>query len=207
MARIGITGGIGSGKSTVSRYLESKGFLVLDADRIARELTGPGAPLTRELAVRFGDGILDEAGELDRARLAAIVFADPYKKQVLEQLLHGQILDEIRYRLQTAGDRLAFVDAALLLEAGWAPFFDSVWVVTADREERIRRVTERDGWTAADIEARMRNQMPDEERLARADRVLWNTGNKEMLYRQVDELLNEWDPTLLCVDGSRKESL
>lgn len=207
MARIGITGGIGSGKSTVSRYLESKGFLVLDADRIARELTGPGEPLVRELAVRFGKGILDDAGKLDRTRLAAIVFSDPEKKNELEQLLHGRIMESIQNQLDAAGSQLSFVDAALLLEAGWAPFFDAVWVVTADREERIRRVIKRDGWTAADVEARMRNQMPEEERLLRADRILWNTNDKEMLYMQVDQLLNEWVPTPDLDGGPRKELL
>jgi len=204
MKIIGLTGGIGSGKSTVSNYLTEKGYHVLDADQIAREIVLPGSEMLIRLTAAFGDEIINEDGTLNRKKLAAIVFSDPEKKKTLDGLMHTEILELIherilRYRekaetVAAKGDpgkkyRVIFIDAPLLFETGLDKNVSEVWVIDADDETRIKRIMERDGLEREEILSRINSQMPRDEKNRRADVILDNTGDQESLYRQIDMLL------------------
>ena len=196
MKTIGLTGGIGTGKSTVSRYLTTKGYKIIDADRIAREVVEPGKPALAQLAERFGGEILLEDGSLDRRKLAQLAFATKEGKNALDEITHGAIfarIDELqeqyRRELETTADAVIFLDAPLLLETGLDRKCDGVWVVDVPDDIRVERVKLRDGLSEEEIRARMRNQMSREEKISKADAVLDNSGELEDLYRQVDRLL------------------
>ena len=188
---IGLTGGIGSGKSTVSRYLMDLGWPVVDSDLIAHQVTEKGSPTVDELAEALGGEILREDGSLDRAKTAEICFNDPAKKEILNRIVWGA-MDEISDRQTEEGlaeKGLVFWDIPLLFESGSDKGCDAVWVVHADEEIRIARVMARDGADRDQVLARIRNQMSEEERCERADVVLDNSGSREELLRQVDEAL------------------
>jgi dephospho-CoA kinase len=192
MKRIGITGGIGSGKTTVSQYLMDKGYTVIDADKVARELVDKGSPALLELVRAFGGQILTKEGELDRKSLAAIAFTDPDQKRQLDQVMHPRILERIESLIKDmSGAEVVFVDAALIFEAGWDKCFDQIWLVDANEEIRIDRIRARDELTREQVLERMNAQLDSFERRQRADRVLWNEGSKEALREQVEGLLNE----------------
>lgn len=199
---LGLTGGIGTGKSTAARYLVSKGLIHIDADAISRKLTekvpGEANPVLEEIGIAFdgadpdGSGVLREDGSLDRKKMAEIVFADPDKKQMLEDILFRHIIAEIRRRIDAAGEGdLILLDVPLLFESGLDCLCDKVTTVTADETVRVQRVMERDGCSEEDVRARIRNQMPEEEKTARADFVLNNSGAREELHEQIDRILAE----------------
>ena len=190
MKIIGLTGGIGSGKSTVSDYLISKGYYVLDADRIAREIVLPGSEMLIELKAIFGAEIILEDGSLDRKKLGEIVFSDTEKKKMLDKLMHTRILEMIHERiLQYREGKVIFIDAPLLFETGLDRSVSEVWVIDAEDEIRIRRIMERDGLKREDILKRIRSQMGRDEKNRRADAVLDNSGDVKALYQQIDKLL------------------
>jgi len=190
MKRIGITGGIGSGKTTVSNYLLERGYIVIDADKVARELVEKGSPVLFELTRTFGEHILTAEGDLDRKALAAIAFSDPVKKHQLDKVMHHRILERIQSQIEELPDtEVVFIDAALILEAGWDKYFDQIWLVDAKDETRIKRIQTRDRLTREQIRARMNAQLKGSERRRRAHRVLRNDSGKEELFRQVDRLL------------------
>ena len=192
MRVIGLTGGIGTGKSTASEYLRKQGFSIIDADRISREIVGPGTLLLKELEKNFGSGIIKDDGTLDRKALAAIVFSDKEKKSRLDGLMHGHILDEIERKIsesQSGEGRGIIVDAPLLFETGLEKKCDQVWLITADETLRILRVCERDGMDPEEVRARIQNQMADEEKKERAHRIVDNSGSKEALLAQLAELI------------------
>lgn len=192
MKRIGITGGIGSGKTTVSQYLMDKGYAVIDADKVAKELVKKGSPALLELVRIFGVQVLTKEGELDRTSLAAIVFTDPEQKRRLDQMMHPRILERIESLIEDmSGDEVVFVDAALIFEAGWDKFFDQIWLVDAMDETRLERIRKRDDLTREQVLERMNAQLDSFERRQRADRVLWNEGSKEELREQVERMLTE----------------
>ena len=192
---IGLTGGIGTGKSTVSQYLRDWGFAVIDADKIAREITEPGRPLLAELEKAFGNEIIREDGSLDRKGLAAIVFSDAEKRRVLDQLTHGRILEEIQRGVvlckEQASAKGIIIDAPLLFETGLDQQCDQVWLVTADQDLRVQRVCVRDGSSPREVRDRIRSQMPDEEKRKRADRVLDNSGSLKQLEARLRQILLE----------------
>ncbi|MCI9596308.1 MAG: dephospho-CoA kinase [Firmicutes bacterium] len=192
---IGLTGGIGAGKSTVSAYLQTKGFVIIDADQIARQVTAPGSPLLAELGREFGTDILTEEGGLDRKTLAAIVFADVEKRKKLDSLTHGRIIQRIQEQMETYEatgiHRGIIIDAPLLFETGLNEKCQKTWLVTAKQDIRITRVCARDGMTAAEVAARIRNQMDDEEKKKRADRIIDNSGTIEELKQQIQELIEQ----------------
>lgn len=197
MKVIGLTGGIGTGKSTVSRYVKEKGYALIDADQIAREVTAPGTKTLFHLAQRFGAEILETDGSLNRRRLAQLAFRTPEDKAALDEITHSAILDCIDERLEALKKRFAktpgavvFLDAPLLLETGLNQKTDMVWVMDVPDELRICRIEQRDGWTREEILSRINRQMPREERLAQADWILDNSGTVEELYRQVEQLLS-----------------
>ncbi|MEG0292445.1 MAG: dephospho-CoA kinase [Anaerovoracaceae bacterium] len=191
--RIGITGGIGSGKSTVSDYLIAKGYKVIDADKIAREIVMPGKPALKKLVEVFGESILDDEGELRRKYLAKIVFEEKSNKQALDEVMQKEILDKILDEFEKNEDKLIFLDAPLLFEGSLNKYVDFTWVITIDEIERINRVVKRDGIAAKEVKARINNQMPEEEKTKLADEVIYNSSTKEELYLKIDEVLSKYE--------------
>ena len=209
MKIIGLTGGIGAGKSTVTDYLVARGFHVLDADKISREIVLPGSDLLIQLTELFGEDILLEDGGLNRKKLGSIVFSDPEKKKQLDEVMHSKILEmiherifqikeESRYDAETvihpelaATRKVIFIDAPLLFETGLEKSVGEVWVIDAEDEIRIRRVMERDGLNRDEILKIMSFQMDRNEKNSKADVLLDNSGEKEALYEQLDHLLKK----------------
>ncbi len=195
MKVIGLTGGIGSGKSTVTDYLIARGFHVLDADQIAREIVLPGSEMLIQLASAFGRGIILEDGSLDRKKLGEIVFSDREKKKTLDGLMHTRILELIHERiLQIREERkhkVIFIDAPLLFETGLHKSVSEIWLTDADDETRIQRIMARDGMSREEIEKRISAQMTREEKQSLADVILDNTGDQESLYQQIEQLMKK----------------
>lgn len=205
MKIIGLTGGIGSGKSTVTDYLISNGFHVLDADKISREIVLPGSEMVIQLSAVFGTDILHEDGSLNRKKLGEIVFSDSGKKKILDELMHTKILEMIHERIiqfreeiSTSIDpgniskkKVIFIDAPLLFETGLDKSVSEIWVIDVDDETRIKRIMERDGLNREEILKRMNTQMARSEKNSRADILLDNTGDLEVLYQQIDQLLQK----------------
>lgn len=196
---IGLTGGIGAGKSTVSDYLLDKGYIVIDADKIARSLTDKGSDTLQALTAAFGEEILFADGSLDRKKLAGIVFSDGEKRLILEELTTKEVVRIIEERLmQLQGEGYkgpVFVDAPLLFESGADKLTGAVWLVDADMDVRVARVMARDGISAEDVKRRIANQMDSEEKKARSTDIIDNSKGKELLYRQVERLLEKYAET------------
>jgi dephospho-CoA kinase len=192
--RIGLTGGIGSGKSTVARLLAAHGAVVVDTDLIARQLTLPGGAAIPAIAAAFGAGAIDASGALDRLRMREMVFADPVKKRELEAILHPLIGLETE-RQAAAADTAAIVfDVPLLVESGrWRARVDKVLVVDCAERTQVDRVVARSGWTPAAVQAVIDQQAPRARRRACADAVVFNDGiTREELERQVSALWACW---------------
>lgn len=194
MKWIGLTGGIGSGKSTVAKYLTSKGFQIIDADLLAHEVTQVGEEGLDRIARTFGQKILKPDGSLDRKALAAQVFSDAEKLKQLEALLHPLIQERARQKqkqLKSQGVDLAFYDVPLLYEKNLQNQFDKVIVVNASDANRLQRLLKRDGNSEAEIRNRMERQMTLAEKVRLADYVIENDGDVQHLQRQVDRILTE----------------
>jgi dephospho-CoA kinase len=184
--RIGLTGGIGSGKSTVSALLAERGAVVVDADRIAREVVEPGSPGLAAVVEAFGPQVLTPDGALDRPALAAVVFADPEARARLDGIVHPLVRHRTAELVAAApADAVVVNDVPLLVETGQAPSYDLVLVVEADPEIRVARLVQR-GLAEEDARARIAAQATDEQRRAVADVVLDNSGTPEQLAEQVD---------------------
>jgi dephospho-CoA kinase len=192
MKLIGLTGGIGTGKSTVSDYLIQKGYRVLDADKVAKEIVSPNSEIFIQLKDTFGKEIVYEDGTLNRKKLADIIFSNPEKKAILDKLMHKKIIEVLLKKATSfSGEKVVFIDAPLLYESNLDLYLDKVWVVDADDEIRIQRVIQRDQLTREEIIKRIQNQMSRKEKLRRADCIINNSTNKVDLYKQIDKLLNE----------------
>ncbi|GIO52360.1 dephospho-CoA kinase [Paenibacillus cineris] len=191
---IGLTGGIATGKSTVSALLVSKGALLVDADVIAREVMLPGHPVLAAAVEHFGQAILLPDGTLDRRRLGDIVFHDPAERKALNDITHPAIRQEIREQMQTFerehSDRLVVVDIPLLFESGLEAMFEQVLLVYAPFEVQVERLMERNRLTKDEAVARIRSQMDIEEKKKRADVVIDNSGQPSETERQVNEFWN-----------------
>ena len=191
MLRIGLTGGIGSGKSTVAALLAERGAVLVDADRIARAVLEPGTPGLAAVAGEFGTGVLTADGALDRAALAAVVFADPRARARLDALVHPLVRAQAAEEIARAPeDAVVVQDVPLLVETGQAGSYDLVVVVETDLATRLRRLVER-GLTEDDARARIAAQATDEQRRAVADVVLDNSGSREELAAAVDRFWRE----------------
>ncbi|MDO5453366.1 MAG: dephospho-CoA kinase [Corynebacterium sp.] len=192
MKMIGLTGGIGSGKSTVAALLAEHGFPVVDADQLAREVVEPGQPALAELAEAFGQDVLHDDGSLNRPELAARAFVDKEHTELLNSITHPRIrqLREQRFRQAAdAGADAVVYDMPLLVEQGVDKHMDLTVVVDVDVEERIRRLVSTRGLTEEDARRRIAAQVDDAERLAAADVVIDNNGPVEALGEQVEQLV------------------
>jgi dephospho-CoA kinase len=187
MILLGLTGGIGSGKSSVAQLLSAKGAIVIDSDAIARELQAAGSPLLSQLVDRFGD-VLNEDGSLNRAQLAAIVFPSPENVKALNAIMHPAIGKEMSRRLDEQRDtnNVVILDIPLLVENP-RKGLSGVLVVDIDYELAVERVVKHRGMDADDVRARISRQSTREQRRAIADRIIDNSGSLEELERQVED--------------------
>jgi dephospho-CoA kinase len=189
--RIGLTGGIGSGKSVVSQLLVRRGAVLVDADVLAREVVAVGTPGLAAVVEAFGESVLAADGSLDRPALAAVVFADPEARRRLEGIVHPLVRRRAAELIAAAApDAVVVQDVPLLVETGQAASYDLVLVVEADLETRVARLVQR-GLTEDDARARIAAQATDEQRRAVADVVLDNSGTLEQLAEQVDRFWAE----------------
>ena len=188
----GLTGGIGSGKSTASRLLAEKGAIVLDADLIAREVVSPGAPALADIREAFGPEAILPSGELNREKVGEIVFADPEKRRVLEGMTHPRIMQRFAEKISEAaeaGAEMVILDVPLLYETGnLVGAVEKIIVVYAPREVQKERVMARDGLSPEQVDHRLDAQMDIEEKKVRADYVLDNSGDLDALKAQIDRL-------------------
>jgi dephospho-CoA kinase len=189
--RIGLTGGIGSGKSTVAALLAERGARVVDADRIAREVVEPGTPGLAAVVAEFGPDVVTADGALDRPALAARVFGDPAARSRLDAVVHPLVRARAAELVAEAPpDAVVVQDVPLLVETGQAGSHDLVLVVETELETRVSRLVQR-GLTADDARARIASQATDEQRRAVADVVLHNDGDRDQLTAQVDRFWAE----------------
>lgn len=185
---VGLTGGIGSGKSTVCRLFAQRGAVVIDADEIAAELVAPGEPALASIVREFGEHIVDAEGKLRRDRLRSIVFSDPESRKRLERLLHPRILQEMQYRARAVEAPYCLLCIPLLAETGQSGLVGRVLVVDSPVDLQVRRVTARDHLTVDDVEAIIRVQASRATRLQAADDVIVNDADIGKLERQVGAL-------------------
>jgi dephospho-CoA kinase len=189
---VGLTGGVGCGKSSISRIWRELGARVLDADRISRELVEPGEPALAEIVETFGPGILRQDGTMDRKRLGAIVFGDDEARRRLNRILHPRIRQEVDRRIEEIGSidpgAIVVVDAALLIETGMHRGVDCVVVVACGEARQVERLRERDGLEAGEAARVIRAQAAQEEKLGVAHLVLRNEGTLEEMEREAGAL-------------------
>lgn len=185
---VGLTGGIGSGKSEASKRFVQRGIDIVDADLVAREVVEPGTAALVQIATRFGPDILDAMGNLNRSKLREIIFSEPSHKQWLESVLHPIINAEIRRRLANASSSYAILVSPLLLETKQFELVDRVLVIDATEQHQLERASERDNTDGAQIKAIMRTQLSREQRCARATDIIQNHGSVEELDSQVERL-------------------
>lgn len=192
MLTIGLTGGIGSGKSTVAKFLAELGAPVLDADQVGHAIYQPGGPAYQEMIDAFGREILAPDGAIDRKKLGPIVFGDPAALKRLNAIVHPKMFARMREMvaaMRADGERKPIViEAAILIEANWQALFDEIWLVAAAKERVIERVERDRGMKPEQTEARIRAQLSDDERRRHASIIVVNDGTLEQLRARVAEL-------------------
>jgi dephospho-CoA kinase len=193
MIIVGLTGGIGSGKSTVSDYLKRKGCLIIDADEISRAATAPGGPALEPILREFGAGVFSEDGTLDRKKMSEIVFSDTISRNKLEDIVVTIVINEFHAQIEHLKDEdykgIVVFDAPLLFEFGMEKYVDESWFVTASIEARVSRVVKRDRMTRGEVMDRINSQMPSWEKEKLADYTINNSFDLKWLYDQIDSLL------------------
>jgi dephospho-CoA kinase len=188
---IGLTGGIGCGKTTVSDYLASAYQLpVLDADIYAREAVQLGSPVLSKVTGRYGSGIQLLDGTLNRKRLGEIVFSNPAERQWLEQQIHPYVRSRFHSELDRLVAPTVVLVIPLLIEAGMTDLVTEIWVVSCSPEQQLQRIRERDRLSLENAQARLKSQLPIEQKVARADVVLNNSSTREALLKEVDLALS-----------------
>lgn len=204
---IGLTGGIGSGKSTVAEMLREKGAVVLGADQVGHEVYLPGTPAWREIVEAFGEEVVAADGTIDRKRLGAIVFAHPQALQRLNAITHPRMKELMRQKLQALAEQgveVAVLEAALLFDAGWEDLTDEVWVTVAPPPVAARRTAERSGISVDEALARIKAQMSNEERARRSQVVIDTDCTLEETRRQVEEAWAALQRRLGSPSGQRR---
>lgn len=194
MLVVGLTGGIASGKSTVSRIFQENGVPVVCADDLARRAVEPGSSGLEEIRRVFGIGVFDAQGELDRAAMAKIVFQDKEARKLLESIIHPAVSrekDRILAELENQGHEIVIVDVPLLYESSWQKSFDLVIVAYAPRDLQQQRLIQRDHMSPQEAQARLEAQMDIGEKKRLADRVIDNTGDLEHTRLQVENVLRQ----------------
>ena len=195
MLIVGLTGGVASGKTAVSQVLKEEGAYIIDADQIARELVQPHKPAWNELIRAFGKGILQEDGFIHRKKLADKVFADPKKRQLLNQILHPRIKEEMDRRTKEIGQKdpeaIVVIDAPLIVELGDHREMDKLIVVASTQTQQIERLKERDRIGPEEALRILSSQMPVEEKVNLADFVIRNEGSLEETKKRAKEVFKE----------------
>ncbi|MBB6282594.1 MULTISPECIES: dephospho-CoA kinase [Geobacillus] len=193
---IGLTGGIASGKSTVSAMMRELGLPVIDADEAARAVVEPGEEAYRQIVAVFGPDVLQENGEIDRGKLGAIVFNNEQERKKLNAIVHPAVRRKMlaeKEALVRSGAKTVVLDIPLLFESGLTDWVDRVLVVYVDDDVQLRRLMARNGFTEEEALARIRAQWPLEEKVKRADAVIDNNGTMEETRRQLLSILQQWD--------------
>lgn len=193
MYLVGVTGGIGSGKSAVAARFLERGAALIDADVVARQVVLPGTKGWDDIVAHFGMGILDERGFVDRPKLGRIVFADPQQRRKLNSITHPRVAEEIAARLAALQrtDGLVILDVPLLVEAGIDRAYRAVVVVAAQPQTQLRRLIELRGMDPVEARQRIDAQAPLEDKLALATHVIWNEGSLDELRDRADEVFDE----------------
>ncbi len=193
MKVIGLTGGIGSGKSTISQYLAELGAVVIDADKVGHQAYKPGTPAFNDVVAAFGTDIIDEKGEIDRKKLGAIVFADSESLVRLNHIMHFRMREIIEKMIEDyvkQGVEVVVLEAAILIEANWVSLVDEVWVAAASELAVVKRLKEQRGLDEEQTHARIQSQITMEERAKYASAIIKNDGNLDEMKAQVKAL---WD--------------
>jgi dephospho-CoA kinase len=194
MKIIGLTGGIGAGKSTVSQILTELGAFVIDADKVGHEIYLPGKEAWRQVTAAFGADILAADQTIDRKKLGAIVFGSAEARKRLNSIVHPLMLQDMRRRIDEKRaegfTKPIVVEAAILIEANWLPLVDEVWVVVTNKNAVVERVATQRGMAARDTEARIASQLSDAERLKHAQVVITNDGSREELEKKIRDAWN-----------------
>ena len=191
MKVIGLTGGIGSGKSTVSQFLAELGATIIDADKIGHETFKPETEAWREVVAAFDQQIVAANGTIDRKKLGTIVFSNSEARARLNQIMHPRIYEMVKVQLaeyQRQGVSVVVLEAPLLVEAGWTSLVDEVWVTTASEDTVLKRLRERTGLSEVESQTRIRAQLPTEKRIKEADVVIDTDCNLDELKAKIGEL-------------------
>lgn len=188
MLKIGLTGGIGSGKSTVAKYFAELGVAIIDADKIARELVATGTPALTKIVKHFGNKILTSRGELDRKCLRKLIFSNPKQKQWLEKLLHPLIYHEMENQLQQVKSPYCILVIPLLVETQQEKLVDRILVVDASQEQQINRTMKKNKISEKEVKTIIATQANREQRLASADDIIYNDNSLTKLKQQVQQL-------------------
>ncbi len=194
MKIIALTGGIGTGKSTVSNLFKEKGVTVVDLDQLVRDLQKPGKDVYNRIVETFGKTILTEDGEIDRKKLGEIVFADPVKREKLNKIVHPKVLSELKdrlFKLEKKGEKLIVVEIPLLYELGLQKLFDAVILVYAPEDVQLKRIMTRDSLSEQEAINRINSQISIEEKRKRAKYIIDNSGSLENTRQQFDVLFKE----------------
>jgi dephospho-CoA kinase len=194
MIVIGVTGGIGTGKSEVSKILEELGAVVIDADKVGHSIYLPDTPGWQEIIEAFGEDLMGEDRHIDRSKLGPIVFGNPEALATLNAITHPKIrqrLIELTEENRGGGSKAVAIEAAILIEAGWVDIVDEVWVTAAQSETAVDRVSKRNNMPPEQVRARIESQMPQDERLKHATVVVTNDGDLGSLREQLNKLWTE----------------
>ncbi|PIW40488.1 MAG: dephospho-CoA kinase [Chloroflexi bacterium CG15_BIG_FIL_POST_REV_8_21_14_020_46_15] len=194
MVVIGVTGNIGSGKSTVCRFLAELGAAVIDADKAAQGVYKPHSQAWQKIIDIFGTEVLRPSGEINRVKLAQLVFSNPKALAQLNEIVHPEAYQVVKERIENyrrLGTKVVALEAALLIEANWTTLVDKVWLVTASPETLLRRLTRGQKADRDEILARLKSQTPDEKKMKSADEVICNEGDINELQEKIVELWNK----------------
>jgi len=196
MRVLGLTGGIGSGKSMVAQIFAELGAVVIDADQLAREVVEPGQPALQEIASTFGPDVLLPDGRLDRPKLAGIIFSDPAERAKLDAITHPRIRERMEGQIEARrwGRGVLILDIPLLYENNRTNMVEKVIVVWVDAQTQLQRIRQRDGLSAEAARQRISAQMPLDAKRARADHVIDNTGGRDETQRQVEAIYRLYAP-------------